>query len=280
MRSTSEAPVAEPHRFKGPPAGGRRRRPATRAGGRVRRSPTLRRARVIEGLDARCEPGEVLGIVGPSGCGKSTLLELVGGLREPSAGTIEVGGAGARRRTARPLRLHAPARPAAALAVGDRQRRARAAQPRRLAGRGAPGGAPPVRALRAGRVRARRARPSSPAGCGSGSPSCGPCSPASRCCCSTSPSPRSTRSPAPRCRSGWPRRSPPSRAPRSWSPTTSRRPSTCPTGWRSSRARPARVVAELRAPSPRALPRRGGHRPEFTAARASGRWRRCSEGRR
>ena len=32
----------------------------------------------------------MLGIVGPSGCGKSTLLELVGGLRAPRSGTIEV----------------------------------------------------------------------------------------------------------------------------------------------------------------------------------------------
>jgi ABC-type nitrate/sulfonate/bicarbonate transport system ATPase subunit len=35
----------------------------------------------------------VLGLVGPSGCGKSTLLELIAGLQEPSAGAIEVGGA-------------------------------------------------------------------------------------------------------------------------------------------------------------------------------------------
>jgi ABC-type nitrate/sulfonate/bicarbonate transport system ATPase subunit len=35
----------------------------------------------------------VLGLVGPSGCGKSTLLELVCGLREASTGRIEVGGA-------------------------------------------------------------------------------------------------------------------------------------------------------------------------------------------
>jgi ABC-type nitrate/sulfonate/bicarbonate transport system ATPase subunit len=42
-------------------------------------------------LDLRA--GEVLGIVGPSGCGKSTLLELVSGLRIPQSGTIEVEGA-------------------------------------------------------------------------------------------------------------------------------------------------------------------------------------------
>jgi len=49
--------------------------------------------RTIERLDLDLEPDDVIGLVGPSGCGKSTLLELVCGLREPSAGTIAVGGA-------------------------------------------------------------------------------------------------------------------------------------------------------------------------------------------
>ncbi len=52
--------------------------------------------RTIDGLDLAASPHEVLGLVGPSGCGKSTLLELVCGLREPQAGTIAVGGASAR----------------------------------------------------------------------------------------------------------------------------------------------------------------------------------------
>jgi NitT/TauT family transport system ATP-binding protein len=47
---------------------------------------------VIAGMDLRLNPGEVRGIVGPSGCGKSTLLELVSGLRQPSAGGIAVHG--------------------------------------------------------------------------------------------------------------------------------------------------------------------------------------------
>jgi NitT/TauT family transport system ATP-binding protein len=47
---------------------------------------------VIERLDLRLAPGEVVGLVGPSGCGKSTILELVAGLLEPTAGRIEVGG--------------------------------------------------------------------------------------------------------------------------------------------------------------------------------------------
>ena len=79
--------------------------------------------RVIERLDLSVGPGEVLGVVGPSGCGKSTLLELVSGLRAPQTGRDR----GRRRRLGprapRPLRLHAAARPAASLAGGDRQRR-------------------------------------------------------------------------------------------------------------------------------------------------------------
>jgi ABC-type nitrate/sulfonate/bicarbonate transport system ATPase subunit len=49
----------------------------------------------IERLDLETPPHRVIGLVGPSGCGKSTLLELICGLREPSAGTVEVGGSGA-----------------------------------------------------------------------------------------------------------------------------------------------------------------------------------------
>jgi ABC-type nitrate/sulfonate/bicarbonate transport system ATPase subunit len=49
--------------------------------------------RTIERLDLEVAEHEVIGLVGPSGCGKSTLLELVCGLLEPGAGEIEVGGA-------------------------------------------------------------------------------------------------------------------------------------------------------------------------------------------
>jgi len=48
--------------------------------------------RTLDSIDLEAPPHSVLGLVGPSGCGKSTLLELICGLREPTAGAIEVGG--------------------------------------------------------------------------------------------------------------------------------------------------------------------------------------------
>ena len=50
--------------------------------------------RTLERIDLEVDPHTVLGLVGPSGCGKSTLLELVCGLRDPDAGTIAVGAVG------------------------------------------------------------------------------------------------------------------------------------------------------------------------------------------
>ena len=47
----------------------------------------------IRSLDLDVPDGGVVGLVGPSGCGKSTLLELIAGLREPTRGEIAVAGA-------------------------------------------------------------------------------------------------------------------------------------------------------------------------------------------
>jgi ABC-type nitrate/sulfonate/bicarbonate transport system ATPase subunit len=56
----------------------------------------------LASIDLEVAPHSVVGLVGPSGCGKSTLLELVCGLAEPSAGRIEVSGESkAERRLAR-----------------------------------------------------------------------------------------------------------------------------------------------------------------------------------
>ena len=43
----------------------------------------------LQGISLRAGEGEIVAIVGPSGCGKTTLLELICGLMQPDAGTIE-----------------------------------------------------------------------------------------------------------------------------------------------------------------------------------------------
>jgi len=46
----------------------------------------------LNGVDIEIEEGEFTAIVGPSGSGKSTLLNIIGGLDNPTEGSIEVGG--------------------------------------------------------------------------------------------------------------------------------------------------------------------------------------------
>jgi ABC-type nitrate/sulfonate/bicarbonate transport system ATPase subunit len=46
----------------------------------------------LDSIALEAPPHTVIGLVGPSGCGKSTLLELICGLRDPSAGEVVVGG--------------------------------------------------------------------------------------------------------------------------------------------------------------------------------------------
>ena len=45
--------------------------------------------KALDGVSLRAAPREVVAVAGPSGCGKSTLLELVCGLAQADAGTIE-----------------------------------------------------------------------------------------------------------------------------------------------------------------------------------------------
>jgi ABC-type multidrug transport system fused ATPase/permease subunit len=47
---------------------------------------------VLHGLSLRIEAGETVGVIGPSGAGKSTLVQLLLGVRDPSEGTLLVGG--------------------------------------------------------------------------------------------------------------------------------------------------------------------------------------------
>lgn len=43
----------------------------------------------LRGMDLHAAPGEIVAVVGASGCGKSTLLELICGLQEPDAGSVD-----------------------------------------------------------------------------------------------------------------------------------------------------------------------------------------------
>ncbi|MDF1554754.1 MAG: ABC transporter ATP-binding protein [Deferrisomatales bacterium] len=50
------------------------------------------RAPVLNGVDLRIEPGQVVGVVGPTGAGKSTLIKLLLRYYEPDTGSVRVNG--------------------------------------------------------------------------------------------------------------------------------------------------------------------------------------------
>ena len=75
--------------------------PATTGAIEVRRVTKLFASRngsagveALRDVDVGIRPGQFDAFVGPSGCGKSTLLKLIGGLLDPTAGRITVGGTG------------------------------------------------------------------------------------------------------------------------------------------------------------------------------------------
>lgn len=48
--------------------------------------------RLIDRLDVRVAPGEIVALTGPSGCGKTSLLRIVAGLDDPAGGRVLLDG--------------------------------------------------------------------------------------------------------------------------------------------------------------------------------------------
>ena len=48
--------------------------------------------RAVDGASFEVQPGEVHGLIGPNGAGKTTIINLVSGMLQPSAGTVQLEG--------------------------------------------------------------------------------------------------------------------------------------------------------------------------------------------
>src|SRR5512138_3174946 len=55
-------------------------------------SVSERKVKALRGVELRVERGSLVVLMGPSGSGKTTLLNLIGGLDQPTGGSISVDG--------------------------------------------------------------------------------------------------------------------------------------------------------------------------------------------
>jgi lipooligosaccharide transport system ATP-binding protein len=60
--------------------------------------------RVVDGVDLRCEAGQIVGLLGPNGAGKTTTLRMLYGFLRPDAGSIRVDGLALERELVRAKR--------------------------------------------------------------------------------------------------------------------------------------------------------------------------------
>lgn len=58
---------------------------------------------ILRDIDAAIAPGRITAVMGPNGCGKTTLLRCIGGLLEPTAGSVAIDGQEVRSFAARAL---------------------------------------------------------------------------------------------------------------------------------------------------------------------------------
>src|SRR3954470_24583841 len=66
--------------------------PAIRCTGLVKTYPGKPPVEAVRGLDLEVSPGECFGLLGPIGAGKTTTLEILEGLLDATAGSVEVFG--------------------------------------------------------------------------------------------------------------------------------------------------------------------------------------------